>query len=273
MPEVDLADPGLDPAVQQEFQKREQARAQAMRLQQQQTGKEVENPDAHIVSMIESIGQLDLNEGGEWDFYGISSGAVFLKRMKDHFQGKMGNDPFFRSARPETSAFSSPKVGTSGNWESPSPLNAFKLPPQERARELCYFALSCATCLLRTIHQPTFYEQLQNLYDTPQESWGVDGVRFLGLLYAVMALGCMYNTYEDPSKPPVSYQSAAEEGYISPFPCPATSLLLAHRSPDLQHQILWRRPPGAGRRCRVSRRYVPPSAGLYDSVPSVHVQH
>lgn len=272
MPEVDLTDPGLDPAVQHEFQKRGQARTQAMRLQQQdtgkETGKEVESPDAHIVSMIESIGQLDLNEGGEWDFYGISSGAVFLKRMKDHFQGKMGNDPFFR---PETSAFSSPKIGTSGNWESPSPLNVFELPPQERARELCYFALSCATCLLRTIHQPTFYEQLQNLYDTPQESWGIEGMRFLGLLYAAMALGCMYNTYEDPSKPPASYQSATEEGYAFSSSSPAISPLLAHSSPDMQHQILYRRPPSTGRRCRVSRRHIPPSAGIHDSVSAVHV--
>ena len=215
MPDVDLTDPSLDPAVQQEFQKREQARAQAMKLERE-AAKGAENQDAHIMSMIESIGQLDLNEGGEWDFHGISSGAVFLGRMKDHFQGMLGTDqhtPFYQRPKPVGMfCFNAPKLGAGGPWEASAVPNIYDLPPQDKVRTLCYYAINCATCLVRIVHVPTFYERLQKLYDTPHGSWGAEEHRFLGLLYAAMALGCMYNTEDGPSKTPTAHKLATEEG-------------------------------------------------------------
>ncbi|KAK3313892.1 fungal-specific transcription factor domain-containing protein [Apodospora peruviana] len=218
VPDVDLTDPDLDPAVQQEFRNREQARARAMRIKSEEGTKEPEIPDAQIMSMIETIGQLDLNEGGEWDFHGISSGAVFLRRMKEHFKGILGNDyriPFLpRPARPAGMfSLDSPRSNVSSPWDvSPLP-NIYDLPPQEKVRTLCYYSLNCATCLLRIVHIPSFYEMLDRLYEKPQESWGNEEHKFLGLLYSVMALGCMYNVSEDnPSGPPISYKSALEEG-------------------------------------------------------------
>jgi len=216
MPDVDLADPGLDPSVQQEFQKREHTRMQTLKLERE-APKVQDSQDAHIMSMIESIGQLDLNEGGEWDFHGISSGAVFLRRMKEHFQGMLGSDyrtPFLYQAPGPPGMFGvdSPKMGADGVWESPVIPDMYDLPSQEKVRSLCYYALNCATCLCRVIHHPTFYEMLDNFYDTPQSSWGPEEHRFLGLLYSVMALGCMYNTDDSPANPPVTHKSAMEEG-------------------------------------------------------------
>lgn len=226
--------------MQQEFRTREQARAKAARLkaeeelsigaatsstnQDQQYHQHAGSEDPQIMSMIETIGQLELNEGGEWDFHGISSGAVFLKRMKEHFSGILGNDyriPFL--PRPSKSAgmftLDSPRSSAAGSpWDasgassSVSTPNIYDLPPQEKVRALCYYALHCATCLLRLVHIPTFYETLGRLYEKPQESWGHEEHRFLGLLYSVMALGCMYNVSEDdPSGPPISYKSSLEE--------------------------------------------------------------
>ncbi|KAK3692369.1 fungal-specific transcription factor domain-containing protein [Podospora appendiculata] len=217
MPDVDLSDPDLDPTVQQEFRTREQARAQAM-LRKTEASEDHENQDAHIMSMIETYGQLDLNEGGEWDFHGISSGAVFLRRMKEHFQGLLGNEyriPFLpRPSRPAGMfSLDSPRSNASSPWDVSAVPNIFDLPPRDKARTLCYYALNCATCLLRVVHGPSFYEMLDRLYETPQDSWGSEENRFLGLLYSVLALGSMYNITEDsPASPPVTYKSSMEEG-------------------------------------------------------------
>src|SRR3569833_2256234 len=103
MPDVDLNDPSLDPTVQQEFQNRERQRIQAARVKREQAQLK-DDQGTQIRSMIETIGQLDLCVGGEWDFHGISSGAVFLRRMIEHFRGVLGPDcrsPLFgRQPRP-----------------------------------------------------------------------------------------------------------------------------------------------------------------------------
>ncbi|KAK0621332.1 fungal-specific transcription factor domain-containing protein [Bombardia bombarda] len=218
MPDVDLTDPDLDPAVQQEFRNREQARIQAMRANNEEAPKEPDSQDAQIMSMIETIGQLDLNEDSEWDFHGTSSGAVFLRRMKEHFQGLLGNDyriPFLpRPSRPAGMfSLDSPKSNADSPWDMTAVPNIYELPPQEKVRTLCYYALSCATCLLRVVHAPSFYEMLDKLYEKPPDLWGAEEKRFLGLLYSVMALGCMYNISEDdPTGPPITYKSSMEEG-------------------------------------------------------------
>ncbi|KAK4237914.1 fungal-specific transcription factor domain-containing protein [Achaetomium macrosporum] len=225
IPDVDLADPNLDPAVQQEFRNRERARARAMELKmgpvKEQPGEDG-SEDAQIMSMIESIGQLDLKESGEWDFHGISSGAVFLRRMKEYFQTRLGNEysiPFLPRPALPPGLFSldSPRSSATSPWESSDVPTIFHLPPLDRVRTLCYYSLDCATCLLRIVHRPSFYEMLDKLYATPQESWGHEEHRFLGLLYSVLALGCVYNVSQNDddgnaSEAPGTYKSAVDEG-------------------------------------------------------------
>jgi len=219
MPDVDLSDPSLDPAVQQEFRSREQARSNANKNRPEESTKpEQEGQDSQIISMIETIGQLDITEGGEWDFHGISSGAVFLRRMKEHFKGLLGNDyriPFLPRPAPPPGIYSlnSPRTHDGLPFNNSTALDIYDLPPQERVKELCYYSLNCATCLLRVVHHPSFYDKLGKLYQTPKESWGSEEHKFLGLTYSIMALGCMYNISEDdPSNPSINYKSALEEG-------------------------------------------------------------
>lgn len=247
MPDVDLADPNLDPMVQQEFQNRERAHMQAAKqrqeehqqqhqqqqaahVQQQQQQQQQRQPNAgvdaagaegeELMSMIETIGQLDLTEGGEWDFHGISSGAVFLRRMKENFHGLLGRDslvPYLaRPPRyPGVFSLDSPRSAGSSPWDSSSVPPFYNLPPIEHARTLCYFSLNCATCLLRIIHVPSFFETFERLYEKAPENLGTDDHRSLGLLYSVLALGCMYNISEDTdSSNPVHYKAAMEEGYV-----------------------------------------------------------
>jgi hypothetical protein len=225
MPDVDLNDPNLDPIVQQEFRNRERARLQQLQAAQETNSKRQAEPkqgagnstgtdsrDTQILSMIETFGQLDLSDAGEWDFHGISSSAVFLRRMKEHFRGLLGNDyriPFLpRPPRPPGMfSLDSPRSSASSPWDFSALPNIYDLPPIEKVKELCYRSLSCATCLLRVVHVPSFYDMLDRVYKTPVESWENEENRFLGLMYSVMALGCMYGVGEQST-----YKLAIEEG-------------------------------------------------------------
>lgn len=167
--------------------------------------------------MIETIGQLDLSECGEWDFHGTSSGAVFLRRMKKDLHGLLGNDyrtPFLpRLSRPSGMfSLDSPRSSSGSPWDASGLPNIYDLPEKEKARTLCYYSLNCASCLLRVVHAPTFYEMFDKVYELSPEQFGTEEKRFLGLLYSVMALGCMYNVSPDDSSNPVSYKTLLDEG-------------------------------------------------------------
>lgn len=218
IPDVDLDDPNLHPAIQQEFKNRERLRLQAAKLKREDPPK-LDQSDAQIASMIETIGQLDLDERGDWDFRGTSSGAVFLKRMKEHFGGLLGYDVqtaflhrTFKNAG--LLKFDSPQ---STSYSTPSsdayPHHIYDLPPKKRARQLCYSALTCATALFRILHLPSFFERFDDVYDKPAEDFDVEDNRFLGLVYAVMAVGCMYITADEDAENPINYKQASEEGY------------------------------------------------------------
>ncbi|KAI0512783.1 hypothetical protein F5B22DRAFT_614202 [Xylaria bambusicola] len=197
MPDVDLNDPNLDPAVQQEFRMREQARQKAAAAQRKDQPKPGSS-EGQLQSMISSAGQLDLNESGDYDFHGTSSGSVFFKQMKKHFKTLLGRDyqiPFMpRPPRPAgVTTLDSPRPVPSSPWSTTSSAPTYNLPPKERALALCSESLDNATCLLRIVHKPTFYSMLDSLYDKPSDDFGIEDKRNLALAYAAMALGCMYD--------------------------------------------------------------------------------
>ncbi|KAK5997464.1 Putative transcriptional regulatory C16G5.16-like protein [Cladobotryum mycophilum] len=212
MPDVDLMDPNLDPSIQQEFHNREQARLQTTKIRATQPP-EPDSNDTHLTSMIDSIGQLEIDERGGWDFHGTSSGSVFLRRMKEHFRGMLGpvgKAPFL--PRPDR---------TAGLLEAPSPIGGSpfssmshfpELPPKEVARKLCYYSLSCATCLVRIVHVPAFYEKFEAIYERPLDNLSQEDTQFLSLFYAVLALGCMYNNLDESTLGNVTYKIAIDEG-------------------------------------------------------------
>ncbi|KAK6601632.1 fungal specific transcription factor [Botrytis cinerea] len=146
--------------------------------------------DAQLRSMIESTGQLDLDERGNWDFHGGSSGTVFIRRLREQFGSLLGSPnllPKPPSAQmPPT--FDSPRSSTDSPYDFGLP-NTMDLPPREVAMSLCEDALHCACCLLRFVHEPSFYEMFNRIYDLPPESFGDEEHKFLPLLYMALALG------------------------------------------------------------------------------------
>ncbi|KAI0386228.1 fungal-specific transcription factor domain-containing protein [Hypomontagnella monticulosa] len=216
MPDVDLNDPSLDPAVQQEFRIREQARIRAAAAAKgKQTGSS-SSLDAQLHSMIETAGQLDLDEKGDYDFHGTSSGSVFFKRMKDHFRGLLGRDyqiPFLpRPPRPAgVLTLDSPRPSSTSRVPPSHVVTAYDLPPKERALALCSESLDNATCLLRIVHIPSFYKMLNELYERRPDTFGTEDKRSLALAYSVMALGCMYNIPEDDGSETPPYKISIDE--------------------------------------------------------------
>lgn len=165
--------------------------------------------------MIESTGQLDLDECGHWDFHGGSSGTVFIKRMREQFGDLLGpsNAPLFpKIPRPSlnNSSFDSPRSSTESPLESGLP-NTIDLPSKDEAKQLCNYSLTRACSLLRFVHAPSFYVMVERIYNIPPESYGDQENLFLPLLYMVLALGCMFHTDPDEDKPD-SAQSTYKAG-------------------------------------------------------------
>lgn len=126
--------------------------------------------------------------------------------------GPSNKTPFL--PRPEPS----PGI-TSLDSPSPSSISVFStqtihpdLPPKDVARSLCYYSISCATCLVRVVHVPTFYEMMDRIYEKPTDSLSREETHFLGLLFSVLALGCMYNNLDNAKEQKVVYNLSIEEG-------------------------------------------------------------
>ncbi|KAF7897477.1 hypothetical protein EAF00_005705 [Botryotinia globosa] len=172
--------------------------------------------DAQLRSMIESTGQLDLDERGNWDFHGGSSGTVFVKRLREQFGSLLGSPNLLpkppRAQMPPT--FDSPRSSTDSPYDSGLP-NTMDLPPREVAMSLCEDSLHCACCLLRFVHEPSFYEMLNRVYDLPPDSFGDEEHKFLPLLYMALALGCMFSSQPSNSTDPdgKKYKSSMDQGF------------------------------------------------------------
>ncbi|KAI0543853.1 hypothetical protein F4679DRAFT_567095 [Xylaria curta] len=215
MPDVDLNDPNLDPAVQQEFRMREQARQKAAALQKKDQAK-LSTSEGQLQSMITGAGQLDLNESGDYDFHGTSSGSVFFKSMKKHFRTLLGRDyqiPFMpRPPRPSgVTTLDSPRPSPGSPWTATPDPSIHNLPPKARAIALCSESLDNATCLLRIVHKPTFYSMLDKLYEKPIDEFGTEEKRNLALAYSAMALGCMYDVGDQGMTNSPPYKASIDE--------------------------------------------------------------
>ena len=217
LPNVDLSDPNFNGAAILQRRKLSQS------LPQPSSEDALPNKsekDAQLRSMIASTGQLDLDESGHWDFHGGSSGLIFVQRMREQFGGLLGTHkstpvlPRIPNPAPMPPTFDSPRSSAESPMEAGLP-NTMDLPSRESAQILCVNALDSACALLRFVHQPTFYEMFDRIYDVPVESFGDEENRFLPLLYVVLALGCMFHSdlADDPNNPVRStYKTKIDQG-------------------------------------------------------------
>jgi hypothetical protein len=172
-----------------------------------------ESLNDHLESMVRSTGQLDLDEQGNLEYHGHSSGLSFVRRMRESLGDVMGPEgkgtPFVKS-RPMSQVFDSPRSLNDSPWDSHA--SGADLPSREAARELCDIAINDAAALLRFIHYPTFARDLENIYATAPENYGNDEHAFLPLLYSALALGTLFSKKEENELDSRGYENAIHEG-------------------------------------------------------------
>ena len=170
-----------------------------------------------LESMVTNTGSLDLDDQGNWDFHGHSSGRVFLRKMREQFGDLMGQTTDVQHAMPllrHTSTSQSTESPNSSAKQSPDPNlpNTHDLCAKSCALLLTSNALDDACAILRIVHRPTFDAMLHRIYDTPPEEFGDEETSFLPQLYAVVALGTLFARAEQSELQMYGYDNAFEQG-------------------------------------------------------------
>jgi len=217
LPNVNLNDPNIDTLIQ-----KRQADAKD-NISSDEKPVEVRNTsddEAQLKSMIQSTGELELDDSGNWNFNGGSSGIVFMGRMREQFGSLLGDyhgKPFLpRLPRPKPPLgpmYDSPRSAIDSPMDVGIP-NTLDLPPRDIALALCVNSLECGCSLMRFVHQPTFYEMFNRMYTIPPENFEDEENRFLPLLYVVLALGCMFHVepLEEHESDATGYRSGIDQG-------------------------------------------------------------
>lgn len=176
-----------------------------------------EQPDSHLEAMVKATGQLDLDEEGNWDYQGHSSGLSFMRGLRqfdDMFQIPSDESP---SLRHRTMSHEPPSPSSLSITGSTAGAVNVPLPSKANARILCDSAIIQYSAMLRVVHLPTFYKQMDRLYQVSSENYGTAETSFLPLFYSVLALGKLYSE-NDIATDVTSYDVLTDEGYAPHSP-------------------------------------------------------
>ncbi|KAF2449753.1 hypothetical protein P171DRAFT_199257 [Karstenula rhodostoma CBS 690.94] len=173
-----------------------------------------EPADSHLESMVKATGNLDLDEDGNWDYHGHSSGLSFMRRIQQEYgdiiDGKAPSASLFKY-RPPSQVLDSPTSAQPSPADSTALPAGTDLPPKKIARALCDNALIDASAMLRVVHLPSFYKSLDRIYEITPENYSNAENTFLPLLYAVLALGSLFPKVTNQELAGV--EGHADEGY------------------------------------------------------------
>ncbi|KAK8087602.1 transcriptional activator Mut3p [Apiospora hydei] len=179
-----------------------------------------DNSRGRFIPLVENAHQLDRTDTGEYNFHGMSSGAAFLNRITQYLPGLPRYDsrmPFLPQPPRPSSFVDHPTTELPAHLRSPwSQLVSHgisRLPLRQLAHDLCEYAFSRASCLLRVVHVPSFWEAFERLYEERPQRYTLAQQRFVGLLFSAMALGSMYDVDENDPTNPDHYAVAIERGY------------------------------------------------------------
>lgn len=182
--------------------------------------------DANLESMVDSTGQLDIDEEGNWDYYGHSSNMSFLRRVRDRLGDldgpeRLGDSYSLQKQSPRKASGPLPMPGSPkdllGHMDSPfdnADIGADELPSKQFALALCNAALDDCCAILNIVHHPSFYDRVERIYSIPQDRYQDQDHKFLPLLYVTLALGCLFAKDGDSELERSGYKSATETGYV-----------------------------------------------------------
>jgi hypothetical protein len=214
LPGLDLNDPKYD------ARSIEQVVEKLKAVQSTTNGEQAQKPedDARLQAMIDQTGSLDLDDQGNWDFHGHSSGFAFMRKLRSQFGESFGYNYQLPSTKSHllTQSLESPRSVNSSPYEFNIPP-AYDLPSREVAIDLCRNTLDDCCALMRFLHRPSFFKKLHKVYDTYPDHYDTADSRFLPQLYIVLAVGCLFakteneNTLLDIG----GYKEAIEKGQVS----------------------------------------------------------
>lgn len=169
--------------------------------------------DLRLEAMVKATGQLDMDEEGHWDYHGHSSGISFMRGLRnfgDFFQIPADSPPSMKY-RSMSQTPSSPSSAQSVADSTAAMPTAADLPNKVEARKLCDNAILDAGAILRVVHLPTFYKQLNSMFDKAPDEYGEAEHSFLPLLFAVLSLGKLFSKKGE-STDDATYETLIEEG-------------------------------------------------------------
>jgi hypothetical protein len=223
-PTLDLNDPSIDvhlqngvlPQLPMRAPRPQQSLQDARMPVRPETQVKEEPQDSHLESMVKATGQLDLDEEGNWDYHGHSSGLSFMRRLQQQFGDIIsppspGSSPFIKH-RPMSQVFDSPSSANHSPMDLPGVQPpGTDLPPKKQAQALCDNALIDAGSLMKVVHIPSFYKSVDRIYETSPENYGNAENSFLPLLYAVLALGTLFSK-DDAAMDEMGYEACIDDG-------------------------------------------------------------
>lgn len=140
-----------------------------------------------VDTMIEATDRLAIDGRGRCDYLGDFAGLAFLDRISERCCQLLN-----RNMEKDISSKLFPSQDLSPLCLERHLLATSRtklLPPKTVATYLTGIAIGDACCLLRFIHQPTFEDQLDRIYDLSPEQYNPEDEAFLGLLYTTLAIG------------------------------------------------------------------------------------
>ncbi|KAF2150952.1 hypothetical protein K461DRAFT_228550 [Myriangium duriaei CBS 260.36] len=165
--------------------------------------------ETDLESMIRAVGQIEMDENGNWDYHGHSSGLSFVKRMREQLGDLMGPDtgstPFVMP-RKVSQVIDSPRSTSIGSPMDYSTMS--DLPPEHVAKELCEHAINRYSILLKVVHVPSFWRSFKRIYSLPAEQFTNEDYKFTLLLYSTLALGTVYGPQEA-----ANYEGTIDKAY------------------------------------------------------------
>lgn len=121
---------------------------------------------------------------GETGYQGYSGDIAFIQEMKEKLGAWPGVD-INRRFRPR-------HTDVPSLFEPDRQLaDQASLPPKKRALQLIEVALD-SHALLQVVHRPSFDESVHVLYSLGPREYSSEEMRLLPLIYALMALGCLF---------------------------------------------------------------------------------
>lgn len=209
LPSIDIDDPKYDAReVDQIIESTKLAHSRNFRPNQHA------EEDAHMRSMVDGTGSLDLDDTGHYDYHGQSSGYNFMRRFRAQFGDEFLPNPRPIENRNLTSIQESPKSLHSSPFEAGISLTN-DLPPKHVAIELCKNSIDDCCALQRPLHRPTFFRRLDAVYATEPENYTNEHVKFLPLLYSAMAVGSLFGQMDENKNETYKrgYRAGIEQGY------------------------------------------------------------